>query len=431
MTIKRNRSTTAHRLARGFTLIELIVVLAIMALISIYMVNRAKVEAEDRLTTAAADNIKQLGQSLASYISNNIPLLSGPAFTDVTQAQLKAASACGTASCLSSTFQAPAWTGGYAMRVRKLGSSAPFQFEALVCSLNGWVVNTTTRGDLVGAAVHKVGGAGAMTYDTANGAYPSGTGTPLGIANYPASNRTAQLCYFVSQSTTALDLLYLRTDGTNMMNAALNMNGNNIAAANNITASGLANVGSVQAAGAVNAGGNIYSATGLGSGGFASVVGHTTTGSLSSVGDVSVGGNAGVSGSVWTSNVYASQNLVATEDVWISSLTSRNSAPNSTSVKSLLPKLVELYNYIVTYDGQPVPVPACPAGGTPQVFILPHVATGVAGGGMWGSEIRMAGPAGGVWTVVARDSHGLRIGINSSDIPAANFTAIVRTFCTF
>lgn len=423
------RSFLAPRRARGFTLIELMVVLAITAVILVYQAQRAKADAEDVLTTAAADNIGTLGKALAVYISSNTATLSSAANTAVTVATLQGATACGTASCLTSTFQPPAWSGGYTMRVRRLGASAPFQFEALACTSTGWQINGALRGDLVGAAVSKVGGAGAMTYDATSGAYPNRSGTPLGIANYPASNLPAQLCYFVSQSTMALDLMYLRTDGSNQMNAALNMGGNTINAAGTVNAtsvlaSGLVRGGSVTATGALS-GGTLGVGGAATIGGAANVTGHiTTNGGVTATGNIATSSGVMASGDITTFN-----NVVATNDVLITSLPARASGPLTSSLKSLAPKLVELYSHIVTYDGQVVPAPACPAGGTPQVFILPHVATGNAVGGSWGSEVRMSGA--GPWTVIARDAQGYRIGINSPAIPSANFSAIVRTFCTF
>lgn len=438
---------------RGFTLIELMVVLAIMALIAIYQANNAKVDAENLQTTAAADNIKTLGLGLASYISNNTTALSGAATTAVTVATLQGATACGSAPCMTTSFAPPPWAGGYTIRVRRLGGAAPYQFEALACSNNGWVINGVTRGDLVGAAVQKIGGAGAMTYDAVNGAYPNGSGTPLTIAAYPASNAAAKLCYYVSQSTTAMDMLYLRTDGTNQMTGALNMGNQAITNATTVTATGTITGGNLNTGGAVNATGTITGGN-LTTGGAVTATGNVTSAALvrganvtataalsgatlATTGNATVGGNATVTGDINVNDITASGNVTsagtvqAATDVVITSLTARPSAPGVTSVKALLPKLSELYNYIITADGQTVPVPTCSTGGTPQVFILPHVATGTAGGGMWGTEIRMTGPAGGVWTVYARDAHGLRIGVNSTDIPASNFTAIVRTFCTY
>lgn len=473
-------STKTFNRFRGFTLIELMVVLAIAALVAVYAAQKMREATEEQLAKASADNIKTLGLALETFISSNIAVLgAGVNPRDVTVLELQAANSCGAGQCLSTTFGASPWSGGYTMRIRRLTATAPFQFEALACTTNGWQIAGALRNDLVGRAAQLVGGAAGMTYDTTSGAVGRTWGpTPsTTVANYPFTNVAGKLCYFVSQTVNALDQLYLRTDGGNRMNAALQMNSNGIVGATTVDASGAVNVGSLTSTGPVTAAGNISTATGTVSGSNVTATNNVTAGgtvsggTLTSTGDINLGpgrtlqsagrihiqagehlylqphtnasagqtfvgggsgaGNLNVIGTATAQNVTANNNVTATNDVVINTLTSRPTAPTVTSVKALLPRLVELQNHIITRHGQLVPVPACSAGGTAQAFILPHVATGTAANGWWGTDVRMGGPSGGNWNVIALDSAGGQIGVNSTMVPATNFGAIVRTFCAY
>jgi hypothetical protein len=214
--------------------------------------------------------------------------------------------------------------------------------------------------------------------------------------------------------------------------------------------------GNLIAAGTVNAGAaNIttVNATNVNSTNVAAtgaVTGNTVTGNaITSNGDISFSGN----GTLWgagrmhiqaAENLYlqpwsnasgsptfvggggGSGNLTVTNDVKLSALAARATA--TTSVISLLPKLVEVGNQVVTAHGQFVAAPSCDVGGTPSGFILPHVASGYVSNGLFGNSIRLTAVTGG-WSVDARDANGATI--PSAAIPAGNFAAIVRTFCSF
>lgn len=123
-----------------------------------------------------------------------------------------------------------------------------------------------------------------------------------------------------------------------------------------------------------------------------------------------------------------SGNLTVYNDITLHGLSSRANAPNTTSVVSLLPKLVEVGNQVVNAHGTFVAAPSCPSPGVASGFILPHVGSGYVSNGLFGTSVRLNAASGG-WTVDARDANGATI--PSAAIPAGNFAAIVRTFCTY
>ncbi|MFK4705866.1 prepilin-type N-terminal cleavage/methylation domain-containing protein [Roseateles asaccharophilus] len=444
------KSSTSCAHVRGFTLIELMVVLAISAMLAIYAAQQSRAAAEERQATAAADNASQLGKGLAVYISNQTAALAGAAATTPTLANLQTPGSCGPgATCLPTTFQANGWMGGWTMRITRIGSGAPYQYEALACTNNAWSIGGTTRIDLIGNAVRKIGGQGGMTYD-ATGAFGNSGGWTAPVATYPFANAAGKLCYFISQSLTALDSLYLRTDGTNKMNAALQMNTNDIVAAKDITATGLVDANAIKSTTTVDAA--TMTATGVVQGGTVTSTGDVNIGSGSTIrsagainiqagttlylqpaanaaGSRTVLGGSGGSGALEAATVSASDKVVATNDVEISTLLGRNSAPSTVSVKALLPTLVEVNSHTLTADGQAIPTPPCPPGSAgPRVFVIPQQARGtVTGSALWGSTMYASGPLGGPWTLYAKDANG----VSMTTSGGAPFIALARTFCAF
>jgi prepilin-type N-terminal cleavage/methylation domain-containing protein len=439
-----------HHVLRGFTLIELMVVMAIVAMLAVVGAQRLREAYNDTQAKAAADNITVVGQSVQAYIGANSGTF-GAAPQDLTIAQLQAA------NVLPPTFVGTTpWNSGYSIRIRRTPGGPPFQYEALVVTTTPWFINGgTARIDLVGAAVRKIGGAGGMTYDATGPVGNGGGWGPLPVANYPAANVAGQLAYFVSQATNPNDNIYLRRDGLYPMTGALQMGSQNItgagsiAAASDITSGGNVGGATMTSTNTIVAGGQVTASA-------VTAAGIVTGGTLTSNGDINIAANgtlqssgrmsiqtgedlylqpaANASGSRTvfggnggTGNATINGTATVANDILLNGLATRSNAPSTTSVKALLPDLVEVGNYLINANGQTVPVPTCDSGGTPNTFILPHVATGTAVGGKWGASIRMLPAAGGVWTVEALDA-------NLNALPNANtpnFAAIVRVFCAY
>lgn len=481
--------TSKRRQFAGFTLIELMVVLAIMSMIAIYAARRAKESAENSVAVASAENIKTLGEALEAYMVANTATLTavappGPQPIAVTVASLQAAGTCGARPCLLSAFNPPAWMGGYDIRVTRIGPSAPYSFEALVCTVNPYRVDGSPRADLAGKVIQAGGGRFGMTYNippeppAAHGS----SGWVAQSADYPFVTVATKVCYFIPPAGGAGDI-YLRRDGSNSMLGTLNMNSNAIAGATNVTATGAISGGTGAFTGAINASagtftGAVNAATGTYTGAVSanSVSAATTVsagtnmtaggnvnannvvlnpnGTLSSTGALNIQSAAGapvnmntgagagnvVVGSVGgaanlqvmndvnvTRNANVNNTVTATNDVVISTLTSRTNPLSSTSVKALLPNLVEINSIPLNNDGQSIPVPTCPNGGAARIFAIPQTVRGAVDAGNWGADIHIAGAVGGPWNFYARDANGVSL----PPVAAPNFIALARIFCAY
>lgn len=428
----KSKCLRARLTIAGFTLIELMIVLTIIVYGALAASRQLRAYLLDLQAKAVADNITLIGKAVASYIPKNTATLSvGPMYSDLTILQLQ-----NDNDLSSGFFGTTPWGSGYKIRIQRMPGPAPYLYKALVFTATSWVIDTAYRIDLVGEAVKKIGGAGGMTYD---GTGPTGNG---GAWSEPASSfipsvaydpKGGQLFYNVAFSLLSLDAVYLRTDGGNMMNAELQMNSNGIVGATTIAASSLITADALTTTNAVNAGS--LTASGAVTGGNVTTLGAVNAGTVTATGDITSQNGA----------------VNANTDVTISSLTSRTSAPGVTSLKTLAPKLVELYNYVIdtnaanlvrynngsnnayglgtAVDGTRIPVPMCEVGGTPNIFIIPQKETGTAMNGMFGAISLALGPAGGFWTLDVKDAQTPSNSVPSINLP--NYGSIVRTFCSY
>lgn len=354
----------------GFTLFELMIVLGIAMVMAVYKLQEMKYEAEENLAQYSANHIEVIGKAVESYINDNTSTLEANANTSLTLTDLI------TSGDLAATTQTTnPWGSGYTIRVNRIGASAPYSYEALVATSTPYMDGGDTRLDVIGRAVEILQGKGGMTYDAATMTGLKGLWTQTN-ASFPGITVAGQLGYYISPSTAAnYDSTYLRLDGTNSMQGALNMGSNNIVAAGDIASTGLTASGTVSSAsvstGAVTATGNVSSGSISSSGAISSGSTITATssisgGSLNSTGVLTVSGNATVNG-----NVTANRATIA-DDIILSSLTAYGHSNNSLRDHASRYIIISTLN---VRHGSVVDKPTCPTGGTPQPYIMMKSAT--------------------------------------------------------
>jgi prepilin-type N-terminal cleavage/methylation domain-containing protein len=465
--------------ARGFTIIELLIVMAIVAVVALATAKAARNYFLDRQAQQVADSISLIGKATALYLSKNAATI------PTTPSDLPLAQLIFDNDLPANYTGALPWGGTnpyYAIRIQRIPSGATSLYKALVYTKTAWVVDGKVRYDLVGNAMRKIGGAGGMLGDPALPPPPAGAG-PAGLnaqwaeptAAFPPSATSpylasgGQLFYNVAYSMASLDAIYLRTDGTNQMNAALNMGTHVINSVTDVNASGTVNAATVTATnigatssivsnGVINAAGTITGSGAINAGGTVTAANVSTAGTVTA--------NAVNSGTVLASNTITATNdittttgkLSARTDVLITDLGTRDGTPLTTSLKTLAPRLVEMKNYIIdtdstnaqaynvqigmgnrglstgTYavvDGTVIPNPGCTNSGVPNIFIIPAKEGGVATGGKFGFVAKAVGS--GPWTLSITDMQFTGAGpgnsIPNEDVP--NFAGVVRVFCSY
>jgi prepilin-type N-terminal cleavage/methylation domain-containing protein len=230
------------RAGGGFTLVELMLVIAVSAVLSLVAYQQSLAAMNQSTAAAAGTQIRVIGEALYQYmVKNQAAVATATAATgtyDIASiaTTLQGANSCGTGiQCMAGTGASTnGWGSAYNIRIRRLGTSAAYTYEALVITTSPWLTGGTTgnaRQDLIGYAASAVTssyGQSAMTYD-ATGAEALGGVVVVSAANYanmPGFTWAAgDLAYFISAggATNAYDTTYLRLDGTNNMTGPLNV----------------------------------------------------------------------------------------------------------------------------------------------------------------------------------------------------------------
>ena len=492
-----NSATSHRRSALGFTIIELLIVLAITSIAAIIGAQKVKAYFLDQQAQQRADVISVLGKATANYIAKKRTTFTATGFSDITLLQTLRDDGNLSPNFGSAAAGASPSAMGYAIRIYSNCATTPCAITAWVYSTSAWVVDGKVRIDLVGSAVRKIGLPGGMNYNTVaplpgyvNGAV--GNGGPgnwtLSAAAYPAaagfpySAGGGQLFY--NASIVPLDDgSFLRVDGTNKMNGSLNMgaagagqnilmNAGNIVNANGITtatatATGDLMGGSLTTTGQTPVVGNVTAGSAVTAGTTVTAVGDVMGSSITTTGQTPVTGNVtagnGVTAgttvraagdvmgaSITTAGMTAVPgNVTAGNDVTIDSLRTRDAgAPAlTTSLKTLAPRLVEMFNYTIDTatgpaNGAQIPVPNCAGvagqpSGTPNIFVIPQKEVGTADNGKYGSVSKafpVAPAAGTFWTLSITDSQIVFPATVGSPIPSTSvphYAAVVRTFCAY
>jgi len=260
---------------KGFTLVELILTLSVIASISFMAFQSLNKQYEDNMASASGQQIKDVGMAVNNYIVNHYDVLSKlQNATGAASDQGPRNCSSGTGICvittetlakeglLPSSFNGKnVYGSGYQISLKRTGTSPYWNVTGLITTDTPLMLgskNGVPRYDLLGVAMQKAGTDSGMSR---NSAYQIDgyKGTWNAKANdYPNINKLGVLGFQAGYGSNSYSA-FLRRDGTLPMTGDLNMGTKNIYGAANITASGKGTFG-----GEVEAGSWVHSRNGYG-----------------------------------------------------------------------------------------------------------------------------------------------------------------------
>ena len=260
---------------KGFSLLELILVLGVGTMVAFMKFQDMKNEQEQILANAVGQQMKQIGEAVNGYINIRYDRLSTLS-NAVGNGTDPGPRTC-TGSVCEITYQTlvnegllPSSFSGYniirspyKILLKRDGASPNYVINGLITTASSWTENGAVRYDLLGKAMQSAGIDSGLTKTTSSA---SGFNAQWSEASSNFNNITSigQLAFRVGYNS-ALYSMYLRRDGTLPMTGDLNMGGNNISNAKDITASGKGSFGGdVTSAGNINAAKEVTAHNGYG-----------------------------------------------------------------------------------------------------------------------------------------------------------------------
>ena len=260
---------------KGFSLLELILVLGVGTMVAFMKFQDMKNEQEQILANAVGQQMKQIGEAVNGYINiryDRLSTLSNAAGNGTDPGPRTC-----TGSVCEITYQTlvnegllPSSFSGYniirspyKILLKRDGASPNYVINGLITTASSWTENGAVRYDLLGKAMQSAGIDSGLTKTTSSA---SGFNAQWSEASSNFNNITSigQLAFRVGYNS-ALYSMYLRRDGTLPMTGDLNMGGNNISNAKDITASGKGSFGGdVTSAGNINAAKEVTAHNGYG-----------------------------------------------------------------------------------------------------------------------------------------------------------------------
>ncbi|HDH0903474.1 TPA: shufflon system plasmid conjugative transfer pilus tip adhesin PilV [Klebsiella oxytoca] len=253
------------KIKKGFSLLELTLVLGIGSMIAFLKFQDMRNEQETIIANAVGSQIKQLGEAVNRYISvryDKLSTLSNAAGTGIDPGPRT----CSGDGCeisfetlVNEGFLPVNYAGdnlqksSYKILLKRDGTTPNYVINGLVATTAAWKDGSKIRYDLLGKAMMAAGIDSGMTKSAT---VASGYGGQWSEKSSDFKNITSEglLVYRVGYDSSMYSV-YLRRDGTLPMTGNLNMGGNDIDNAKNITATGKGRFG-----GNITSGGNIYAA---------------------------------------------------------------------------------------------------------------------------------------------------------------------------
>lgn len=406
---RKMRGETSRGLkAAGFTLIEIMLVMAVAGAIAVLDMKRRAADAEDAAARAAGVQMKEMAQAVNGYlVSKYAPLVSltdpncpatGPDRCVLAPQALIDEGLLPVGYSLRNV-----WNAQYSIEVRVVGTAPTQNLLGIVLTTTPWTTDVEGGGDpklgSLGRAVREIGPDGGVATSPTEISGFSGSWT-AGTAEHSGLNRTGQLAARVGYNS-AMMTVFLRRDGTLPMTGNLNMGGHDIEVAGAGTFASTVTTGDLDVTGTAEVVGDATFRSGVRTEGNLTVVGHSTLSSADVLaqinaqtarvtGNLTVGGSAAVTGDVSAREVTASADVTAlgalrgseahvtgdvnAGDVFYTGIGQRASTLAARQV------LKETWQ---GSDGSTVPKPVCPDGGEPTIAVA---ASNVYSGGYWSWE---------------------------------------------
>ena len=255
-------------ISKGFTLIELILVVSVGLAITFLSFQDMLKKHEQIQAISAGEQIKQIGNSVNSYITvhyDKISALNNSAGNTNDPGPRTCDSSTSTCSIsiqtlineglLPSTYSnSNIFNSGYTIVLRRSGAAPYYNVHGLITTNNTWLgANNSIRYDLLGKAMQEAGIDSGLSRDNntiINGYNGNWVQRSSDFSNI---NKKGQLAYQVGYGSYSYSI-YLRRDGTLPMTGNLNMGSQSINNTKDITASGTIQSGTLRSTGATAVG---------------------------------------------------------------------------------------------------------------------------------------------------------------------------------
>ncbi|EHF4997340.1 shufflon system plasmid conjugative transfer pilus tip adhesin PilV [Enterobacter hormaechei] len=238
---------------KGFSLLELILVLGVGSMMAFMRFQDMKTEQENVMAKAVGQQMKQIGEAVNGYINIRYDKLS-----TLTSSSSQSSDP-GPRTCNGSGFEITyqtlinegllpvSYTGvnaqksSYKIMLKRSGATPNYVVNGLITTTLPWSESGKLRYDLLGKAMQEAGIDSGMTRTTSN-AFGYGGQWSETSANFNNITSAGQLAFRVGFNS-ALYSVYLRRDGTLPMTGNLNMGGQSVYNAQDITAAGTTTTG--------------------------------------------------------------------------------------------------------------------------------------------------------------------------------------------
>ena len=329
MNIKKNK---------GFTLIELILVISIGSLISFLSFQELIKKQDNLLAQSAGEQINKVGNAVNSYIAVHYDDLSKlQNSTNNTTDPGPRTCITSTGICtitiqtlinegiLPSTFSGTnSFNSGYSISLKRTGNSPYYNINGIVLTNNSWIGSgNKVRYDLLGTAMQKAGIDSGMSNSSTNKISGYNGSWSVDNTTFSNINKTGLLAYQVGYGSYSYSI-YLRRDGTLPMTGNLDMGTQSINNAKNITASGTTQSGTLRSTGATAVGTTL------------NVAGATTlSGAVSANNNLNVAGTTTLAGTNVNGQLNANSNFMAAGTSNLRGATTLNSTLNVAGTSTL------------------------------------------------------------------------------------------------